>query len=66
MVTRKAQIPAIRKAEYKSRRFVMALRPSLYDKIKRIAVENGISVNDTIHQMVEAYLAQYDADGEKT
>lgn len=59
MATQKLEI---RKPETKSRRLFVVLRPSLYDDVKRIAVENGISVNDTISQMLEAYVASYDED----
>lgn len=52
----------LRKPETKSRRLFVLLRPSLYNDVKRIATANGISVNDTVSQMLEAYVALYDSE----
>lgn len=42
--------------ETKSRRLFMTMRPSLYDNVKQLAAENGVSVSDTIHQILEDYI----------
>lgn len=52
----------LRKPETKSHRLFVLLRPSLFNDVKRIAMANGISVNDTVSQMLEAYVARYDSE----
>ena len=42
--------------ETKTRRLQILLRPSLYQAIARLAGESGLSVNETIHAALEAYL----------
>lgn len=39
--------------EKKSRRVQLLFKPSVYDAAKRIAAENGKSVNDYIHSIIE-------------
>lgn len=42
--------------ETKSRRLSLLMQPSLHDKIKGIARARGVSVNDTIHQILQNYI----------
>ncbi len=39
--------------EVKSRRLQLVLQPSLFDKVKRKAEKNGLSVNEYIHRVLE-------------
>lgn len=39
--------------EKKTRRLQLVLQPSLYEKVKARAEENGTSVNDYIHSILE-------------
>lgn len=39
--------------EKKTRRLQLVLQPSLYEKVKARATENGASVNDYIHSILE-------------
>lgn len=50
--------------ETKSRRLFMAIRPSLHDSVKQLAAENGVSVSDTIHQILDDYIAYWRERGE--
>ena len=40
--------------ESKSRRLQLAMQPSLYDRVKAGAVAAGLSVNEYIHQILDA------------
>lgn len=42
--------------ETKSRRLSLLIQPSLHDKIKGMARARGVSVNDTIHQILQGYI----------
>lgn len=50
-----AGIPTVNKLrhEVKTRRLQLIFKPSLYQKIKKLADLNGSSVNDTIHTLLE-------------
>lgn len=39
--------------EVKSRRLQLVLQPSLYDRVKKAAVSQGISVNEFIHRTLD-------------
>ena len=42
--------------ETKSRRLNLLMQPSLHDKIKNLAQERGVSVNDAIHTILQEYM----------
>ena len=42
--------------ETKSRRLQILIRPGLYQAIARLAAERGISINETIHSLLESSL----------
>lgn len=50
----KALFPA--RSEAKSKRLQLLLRPSTYQGIANIARENGISVNETVNVILEAFV----------
>jgi hypothetical protein len=45
---------AMRGVEPRSRQVHLMLRPSVYEKVKRVAAGRGVSVNDLIHSTLEA------------
>jgi predicted HicB family RNase H-like nuclease len=46
------------KPETKSKRFNAILKPSLYEGLKEHARRLGISTNDLVHQVLEAFIAK--------
>ena len=42
--------------EAKSKRLQLLIQPSLYNRVKQRANENGTSVNDTIHNILSSVL----------
>ena len=42
--------------ETKSRRVQLMLQPSLYNKVKALAAEQGKSINDTVHTILDEYM----------
>ena len=42
--------------ETKSRRVQLMFQPSLYNKIKTLATEQGKSINDTIHSILDEHI----------
>lgn len=44
--------------EKKTRRLQLLLQPSLYEKLKKRAFEEGKSVNDTLHNILEKALRE--------
>lgn len=42
--------------ETKSRRVQLMFQPSLYNKIKALATEQGKSINDTIHSILDEHI----------
>jgi hypothetical protein len=42
--------------ETKSRRLNLLMQPSLHDKIKNLAQERAVSVNDAIHTILQDYI----------
>lgn len=49
---KKAKVEIVRK-EKRSKKFVVAMAPSLHARIKEAAQEAGVSVNDYIHQALD-------------
>ena len=47
--------PKHRKPETKSKRMQILLKPSLYEKLRRIAEEEGASINSLINDIIEGY-----------
>lgn len=47
--------PRTRRTETKSRRMQILLKPSLYEKLHRIADAEGISINSLINDIIEGY-----------
>ena len=45
--------PKTEKAETKSRRLQLLIKPSVYDRVKQIAEQSDLSVNDLINQILE-------------
>jgi hypothetical protein len=43
------------RAETRSRRVQCLLRPSLYEKIRKMADDRGASVNDLMHEALERF-----------
>lgn len=54
--TLKGFTPRTEKAETKSRRLQLLLKPSVYEGIKQIAEDSALSVNDLINQILEEVL----------
>ena len=50
--------------ETKSKRFNALMQPSLFERIKAAAEEAGLSVNDLIHQTLEAAFPEKDGESE--
>lgn len=50
--SKKAKVEIVRK-EKRSKKFVVAMAPSLHARIKEAAQEAGVSVNDYIHQALD-------------
>lgn len=44
-----------RRTETKSKRMQILIKPSLYDKLRRIADAEGTSMNDIINSIIEGY-----------
>ena len=44
--------------ETKSRRLQLLMQPSLYDKVKRRAAGEGVSVNELVHALLDRALSQ--------
>lgn len=42
--------------ETKSRRVQLMFQPSLYNKVKALATEQGKSINDTIHSILDEHI----------
>jgi predicted HicB family RNase H-like nuclease len=49
--------------ERKSRQLAVLLKPSLYEKLAKMADKNRVSVNETINRLVED--AKFEEDGMK-
>ena len=45
--------PKTEKVETKSRRLQLLIKPSVYDRVKQIAEQSDLSVNDLINQILE-------------
>ena len=50
--------------ETKSKRFNALMQPSLFERIRAAAEEAGLSVNDLIHQTLEAAFPEKDGESE--
>lgn len=48
--------------ETKSKRVHVLFQPSVYDVIKEMADDNGVSVNETIHDILKAHTEAYLAE----
>ena len=47
---------ALNQVETRSRRVQVLMKPSLHQKLKILAAENSTSMNDLIHQLLEAVI----------
>lgn len=52
----KRTIPATTIHEIKSRRLQLLMKPTLHKMVKQTADDNGLSVNEFIHSVLESYL----------
>ncbi len=52
---RYAPRPKHRRTETKSKRMQILIKPSLYEKLRRIAEAEGISINSLINEIIEGY-----------
>ncbi len=48
--------------ESKTRRIQLLLRPSVYEVLKRVCDDEGLSVNQKINQIIEAYLTAQEGE----
>jgi hypothetical protein len=45
----------LKQVEARSKRLQCLIQPSLYDRVKNIADERGVSMNELIHSILEAF-----------